>query len=319
MDLAKCFEHNISLKNMSQVKLKPIDQQIIVITGASSGIGLATARLAAEKGAKVVLGARSSNALDEIVAGIKAKGGEAIAVHCDITNREQIEELAEQAVDKFGRIDTWVNNAGLSIYGRLDEVSEEDSRLLFETNFWGIYYGSLVALPYLKEQGGALINLGSEVSETVVPLQGMYSTTKHAVKGFTDALRVEIEEVDKAPISITLIQPTATDTPFPQHAKNYMDQEPKLPNPLDDPEDVAKAIINAAETPTRSKKVGFMSKLNTATAKLAPSLGDKMSAKQVDRQQYDEIPRNPDGILEEPSEAVDGAARVRGSGGIEKK
>jgi short-subunit dehydrogenase len=207
----------------------------------------------------------------------------------------------------------------MSIYGRLDEVSEEDSRLLFETNFWGIYYGSLVALPYLKEQGGALINLGSEVSETVVPLQGMYSTTKHAVKGFTDALRVEIEEVDKAPVSITLIQPTATDTPFPQHAKNYMDQEPKLPAPLDEPNDVAKAIVDAAQNPTRSKKVGFMSKLNTATAKVAPSLGDKISAKQADRQQYDEAPRNPEGILENPSEEFDGAARVRGSGGVEKK
>jgi short-subunit dehydrogenase len=304
---------------MSRVKLKPIDQQVIVITGASSGIGLATARLAAEKGAKVVLGARSENALVEIVTDIEAKGGAAIFVPCDVTQRDQVEVLAEEAIAKFGRIDTWVNNAGMSVYGRLDEVSEEDSRLLFETNFWGIYYGSLVALPYLKPAGGALINLGSEVSETVMPLQGMYSTTKHAVKGFTDALRVEIEEVDKAPISITLIQPTATDTPFPQHAKNYMDQEPKLPTPLDDPNDVAKAIIEAAQTPTRSKKVGLMSKVNTATAKIAPSLGDKISAKQVNRQQYDEPPRNPDGTLEESSEMADGAGRVRGSGGIETK
>jgi short-subunit dehydrogenase len=304
---------------MSRVKLKPIDQQVIVITGASSGIGLATARLAAEKGAKVVLGARSEDALTEIVTGIEAKGGEAIFVPCDVTQREQVEILAEEAIAKFGRIDTWVNNAGMSIYGRLDEVSEEDSRLLFDTNFWGIYYGSLLALPYLKQQGGALINLGSEVSETVVPLQGMYSTTKHAVKGFTDALRVEIEEVDKAPISITLIQPTATDTPFPQHAKNYMDQEPKLPTPLDNPNDVAEAIIAAAQTPTHSKKVGLMSKVNTATAKIAPGLGDKIFAKQVDRQQYDEPPRNPEGTLEEPSEMADGAGRVRGSGGIEKK
>jgi NAD(P)-dependent dehydrogenase (short-subunit alcohol dehydrogenase family) len=304
---------------MSNAKLKPIDQQVIVITGASSGIGLATAKLAAEKGAKVVLGARSEGALAEIVESIKAGGGDAIFVPCDVTDREQVEDLAAQAVVKFGRIDTWVNDAGLSIYGRLDEVSEEDSRRLFETNFWGLYYGSLVALPYLKEQGGALINLGSEVSEAVVPLQGMYATTKHAVKGFTDALRVEIEEVDKAPVSITLIQPTATDTPFPQHAKNYMEREPKLPDPLDDPEDVAKAIVDAAVTPTRSKKVGLMSKVNTATAKVAPGLGDKISAKQVNRQQYEEPPRNSEGILEESSELADGAGRVRGSGGIKKK
>jgi len=304
---------------MSDSKLKPIDQQVMVITGASSGIGLATARMAAEQGAKVVLGARSEDALARIVEGINAKGGAAIFVRCNVTDRDDVEELAARAVEEFGRIDTWVNDAGLSIYGRLDEVSEEDSRRLFETNFWGTYYGSLVALPYLRQQGGSLINVGSEVSETVVPLQGMYSTTKHAVKGFTDALRVEIEEVDKAPVSITLIQPTATDTPFPQHAKNYMDQEPKLPSPLDDPEDVAKAIIDAAVTPTRSKKVGLMSKINTATAKVAPSLGDKISAKQVNRQQYDEAPRNPQGILEVPSEMTDGAARVRGTGGVEKK
>ncbi len=118
----------------------------------------------------------------------------------------------------------------MSIYGRLDEVSEEDSRRLFDTNFWGVVNGSLVALPHLLKQGGALINVGSEVSDAVVPLQGMYSASKHAVKGFTDALRVEIEEVDKAPVSITLIQPTAVNTPYPQHAKNYMDAGAEAPH-----------------------------------------------------------------------------------------
>jgi short-subunit dehydrogenase len=152
-----------------------------------------------------------------------------------------------------------------------------------------------------------------------VPLQGMYSTTKHAVKGFTDALRVEIEEVDQAPVSITLIQPTATDTPFPQHAKNYMVNEPKLPDPLDNPDDVAEAILDAAVNPTRSKKVGLMSKVNTATAKFMPKLGDKISAKQVNRQQYDEPSRNPEGTLEQSSEMADGAGRVRGSGGLQSK
>src|SRR5581483_10918741 len=131
------------------------------------------------------------------------------------------------------------------LYGRLDEVSEEDSRRLFDINFWGVVNGSLAALPHLKTQGGALINLGSEVSDAYVPLLGMYTATKHAVKGFTDSLRVEIEEVDKAPISITLIQPTAVDTPFPQHARNYMDREPKLPSPKIAPEDVANAILDA--------------------------------------------------------------------------
>ena len=114
-------------------------------------------------------------------------------------------------------------------------MTEDDSRRLFDTNFWGIVNGSLAALPYLKANGGALINIGSEVSEAIVPLQGMYSASKHAVKGFTDALRVEVEELDRAPVTITLIQPTAVDTPYPQHAKNYMDKEPRLPPPLIDP------------------------------------------------------------------------------------
>jgi len=304
---------------MSKPKLKALDQQVIVITGASSGIGLATAQLAAKRGAKIVLAARSENATQQVVDQINAAGGEALFVPCDVADRAQVEQVARAAIDRFGRIDTWVNNAGVSIYGRLDEVSEEDSRRLFDTNFWGVCNGSLAAVPHLKRNGGALINVGSEVSETIVPLQGMYSASKHAVKGFTDALRVEIEDIDQAPVSITLIQPTATDTPFPQHAKNYMDREPKLPTPLDDPEDVAEAILDAAVTPTRSKKVGAMSKINTMTAKIAPELGDKMAAKQATRQQYDEAPRHPNGALDRPSELTGVAGQTHGTGGREPK
>lgn len=293
--------------------LKPLDQQVIVITGASSGIGLATAQAAAAQGAKLVLAARSEDALAQAVADIRADGGDAIHVVADVSDRAQVERIAQAAIDRHGRIDTWVNDAGLSIYGRLHDVSDEDNRRLFDINFWGVVYGSLVALPYLQrnENGGALINLGSEVSDAVVPLQGMYSASKHAVKGFTDALRTEIEEIDKSPVSITLIQPTAVDTPFPQHAKNYMRREPKLPSPQIDPFKVANAILQAATEPTHDIKVGALSKLNTAMEKLVPTLAEKMSAKQADRQQYDEPPRNPDGALYRPS----GGGGVRGSGG----
>src|SRR4051794_26451357 len=282
---------------MSKPKLKPLAEQVIVITGASSGIGLATAKLAAKRGAKVVLAARSEDATGAIVEELNRDGGAAVFVARDVSKREQVEELARAALEHFGRIDTWVNNAGVSIYGRLDEVSDGDSRRLFDVNFWGVVNGSLVALPYLKKDGGALINVGSEVSDAVVPLQGMYSASKHAVKGFTDALRVELEEVDKAPVSITLIQPTAVDTPYPQHAKNYTDKEPKLPSPQIDPEEVAEAICKAATRATRDVKVGMMAKVNTAVSKAAGAMGDKMAAKQVDRQHRDEPPHNPDGAL----------------------
>lgn len=292
------------------ISLKPLDQQVMVITGASSGIGLATALSAAHVGAKVVLAARSEEVLQAVNQQINETGGEAIYVVADVGDAEQVQRVAEAAVNEFGRIDTWVNNAGVSIYGRLDEISEEDARRLFDTNFWGVVHGSLAALPYLKQQGGALINIGSELSDAVVPLQGMYAASKHAVEGFTEALRVELQQVDKAPVAVTLIQPTSVNTPYPQHAKNYMDQEPKVPTPQLDPQDVVNAILNAATNPKREVKVGTMSKVDTVISNLAPALFDRLAAMQTNRQQYDIAPLNPEGALYSASE--DG--RIRGFG-----
>jgi short-subunit dehydrogenase len=284
-------------------KLRTLNEQVIVITGASSGIGLATAKAASAKGAYVVLAARSGQTLDKITNELNQNGGKAIAVVADVADAKQVEAIANAALHEFGRIDTWVNNAGVSVYGKLEEVAEQDGKRLFDINFWGVVNGSLIALRHLKAHGGALINVGSEVSDAVIPLQGMYSASKHAVKGFTDALRVEVEEVEKAPVSITLIQPTAVDTPFPQHAKNYLDNEPKLPSPMIKPEQVAEAILHAAQKRTRDVKVGLMSKMNTFMAKNAPHLADKMSAQQSKRQQHDmPASRNREGALYKASE-----------------
>ena len=283
------------------IQLKPLNEQVIVITGASSGIGLCTAESAARQGARVVMAARSEQVLQDAAARINGAGGRAVPVVADISKRDDVEKVAAAAAGAFGRIDTWVNNAGLAIYGRLDQVSDEDSRRLFDINFWGVVYGSLVALPLLKQNGGALINVGSEVSEAFVPILGMYSASKHAVKGFTDALRVEVEYVDEAPVSVTLIQPTAVDTPFDEHARNYMDKEAKLPNNQIDPQEVADAILKAAVKPTRDIRVGAMSKLNTFVAKNFPGMADRQTAKQIDDLQRDEPPRNPEGTLHIPS------------------
>ncbi|MBY0512427.1 MAG: SDR family NAD(P)-dependent oxidoreductase [Gemmataceae bacterium] len=296
------------------IKLKKVADQVIVIAGASSGIGLATAEAAAAKKAKLVLAARSKDTLDEIVRKIAAAGGEAVAVECDVADRAQVDRIAAEAVSRFGRIDTWVNNAGQGLYGRLDEVSEADSRRLFDVNFWGAVNGSLAALPHLKKQGGALINVGSEVSEAYMPLLGMYTATKHAVKGFTDALRVEIEVLDKAPVSVTLIQPTAVDTPFPQHARNYLPQEAKLPTPQIEPAKVAEAILDAAEHPTRDKRVGIVAKMNTTMAQLTPGIADAMAAKQSKKLTADEPPRHPEGALNQPSEKTGVAGVTHGQG-----
>lgn len=298
--------------------LKPLEDQVIVITGASSGIGLATAVLAAERGAKLVLAARSGETLDELVQILTAQGSQAIAVPGDVTDRGQLAALADAAVARFGRIDTWINNAGIGMFGRLDETSEADARRLFDVNFWSVVNGSLIALPYLRQNGGALINIGSEVSEASVSLQGMYGATKHAVKGFNDALRIEVEEVDKAPVAVVLIQPQAVDTPFPQHARNYMAQEPKLPTPLIEPWQVAEAILKSATDPERFVKVGPVSKMDTLLAKFMPAMGDKMSAMQAGRQQYDEAPRNPEGALYAASEATGVVGQAHGTGGREK-
>ena len=278
---------------------RPLDQQVIVITGASSGIGLCTAQLAAQQGASLVLVARSGDVLRALAEDIKAQGGHAVAAEADVADREQLDRVALLAVGHFGRIDTWVNDAGVSIYGRLDEVSEADSRRLFDTNFWGVVNGSLAALPYLKLVKGTLVNVGSEVSDAVIPLQGMYSASKHAVKGFTDALRVELEDVDKSGVTVTLIQPTAVDTPYPEHARNYMDKEPKLPTPMIDPLQVAEAILKAAVSGGRDVKVGGMAVMNTVLSKVLPSVADRMSAKQAERQQKDESARvrDPEGAL----------------------
>jgi short-subunit dehydrogenase len=279
------------------ITLKALEDQVIVITGASSGIGLATAEAAAQGKARLVLAARSDRALTDIASRLRAAGVEALHVDADVSRREDIERVAAEAIARFGRIDTWVNNAGLSVYGRADDVNLDDARRMFDINFWGLVYGSLTALRHLRTQGGAIINLGSEVSEAAIPLQAYYVASKHAVKGFTDSLRIEVQEIDKAPVSITLIEPGATDTPFPENAANYMEKEPQLPTPKSDPADVAKAILEAATEPTRVIRVGLSSKMNTAMSKLAPGMADKIAAKQEKKQQRDEPPRNPDGTL----------------------
>ncbi len=281
----------VGLYSGMRTVLKPVEEQVIVITGATSGIGLATAKAAAARGAKLVLAARNEGVLEQTVREIVGDGGKAIHVVTDVSKREEIERLAEAATMQFGGFDTWVNNAGLGLWGRLEEVSDADHRQLFDINFWGVVYGSTTAVRHLKQRGGALINLGSVASDFAFPLQGMYSTTKHAVKGFTDALRRELKD-EKAPISVTLIQPAATGTPFALHAKNYTEQEAKLPPPVYAPESVAEAILFAAEHPRRALHVGGAGKVMGIISRLTPKLVDVTSSLMIKSQVKDE-PKKP--------------------------
>jgi short-subunit dehydrogenase len=271
------------------VKLKKLSEQVVVITGASSGIGLVTAREAARRGAKLVLVARAEDALRRLADEINAAGGEAVHVAADVGREEDVRRVAEQALARFGRVDTWVNNAGVSIYGRILDTPFEDMRRLYETNFWGVVYGSVVAAQVLRQQGGALINVGSVLSDRAIPVQGVYSSSKHAVKGFTDALRMELEE-EGAPISVTLIKPSTIDTPYTKHAKNLMEREPALPPPVYAPETVAEAILHCAETPERDVYVGGGGKALSVMEKYAPRLSDKLMEAVAFRMQQQDGP-----------------------------
>ena len=256
-------------------KLKALNDQVMVITGASSGIGLVTARMAAKRGVRVVLTARNEEALRRVTKEINAEGGRATYVVGDVAKFDDVQHIADEAIRHFGGFDTWVNNAGVSIYGPVLDQSLQDQRRLFDTNYWGVVHGSMVACAHLRLRGGALINIGSVLSDVAIPVQGTYCATKHAVKGYTDALRMELEE-EGAPISVTLIKPSAIDTPYTQHAKNLLEVEPQNPPPVYAPETVAEAILHCAENSERDLYVGGGGKVLATAGHHAPGLTDKV-------------------------------------------
>jgi short-subunit dehydrogenase len=274
--------------------LKPIKDQIIVITGATSGIGLATTRMAAQRGARLVLVARNERALWTLAEEIRSQGGKVTYAVADVGVKDQVDDIAEAAITAFGGFDTWINNAAVSIFGQLEEVAIEDMRRLFETNFWGVVYGSLAAVRHFRERGGAgkIINLGSILGERAIPIQGIYSASKHAVAGFTESLRIEMHAL-RLPVSISLIKPAAIDTPYKDHAKNYMDRAPINPPPVYDAEVVARAILHACEHNVRDLMVGGAGRLIDLAAGIAPRTTDRIMARVMPWLQRSSEPAKP--------------------------
>jgi short-subunit dehydrogenase len=274
-----------------KIKLKPVADQVIVITGASSGIGLATARMAVKRGARVVVAARQQEALLRLEDELNAMGRSAVAVPADVTKSDDVHRIAEKAIQAFGGFDTWVNNAGASVYGLLREVPIEEEQAVFDVNFWGTVRGMKEALAHLRKKGGAIVNIGSDVSDHAIPLQGAYAASKHAVKGYTDAFRLEVEK-EKFPVSFTLVKPAGIATPFFEHAANHMATEPIAPAVMYSPEVVAEAILYASENPVREFLVGETGVLNSLVGRFTPSLSDKvMKANGFTGQQTSRLPK----------------------------
>ena len=256
-----------------KLHLKPLSEQVIVVTGASSGIGLTTAEMAAARGARVILTSRNERDLLDAVNRIRANGGRAFHIVGDVANPDAMDAVADLAIEQFGGFDTWVNNAGVGMYGKLTETPLADKRRLFDVDFWGVVHGCRTAVRHLRAAGGAIINVGSVTSDAATPLLGIYSAAKHAVKAYTDTLRMELEH-DGLPISVSLIKPASINTPFIEHARSHMESEPEYLPPVYPPEEVARAILKCAEHPMRDVLVGGSAKFLSGMSKVSPRAAD---------------------------------------------
>jgi NAD(P)-dependent dehydrogenase (short-subunit alcohol dehydrogenase family) len=247
-----------------------------VITGASSGIGLLCAQEFARRGAKVALAARNHRDLARAVEEIRREGGDAIAVETDVSDYAQVEYLAQRTIEQYGRIDTWVNNAAVSLYATFKETALEDFRRVLDVNFMGQVYGTRASLPHLERTAGALICVGSALSDRGVPLQGAYCAAKHALKGWLDSLRVELWR-EGSKVRVTLVKPSSINTPLFSKAKTQMGVQPHPIPPIYHPALAADAILRAAEGNLRDVFVGGSGKLL--------SVAERISSRMIDLQQ----------------------------------
>ncbi len=259
---------------MAKLPLRPIHEQVVVITGASSGIGRATALQFAARGASVVAIARNEDALDTLLAEIDRRGGVAHRIVADVSQWPQVEAAAAEVAERFGRIDTWVNNAGVALYATVEGAEVDEMRRVIDVDLMGQIHGVKAALPYLKgERRGAIVNVASALATRSVPLQAAYCAAKHGVKGFTESLRLELARSSSG-ISVTLIMPSSIDTPLFEHARSKLGVEPRPIAPVYEPDVVAEAIVYAAEHRLARITVGGAGKAFELLQRLDPRLVD---------------------------------------------
>ncbi len=261
-----------------QIKLKPINEQVVVVFGASSGIGRQAALDFAERGAKVVVAARSENGLKSLVEEIESKGGEAYYLIADAADFSQVKNVADSTIEKFGRLDTWVHSAGTFIFAKVEQTEPEEYKRLIEVNLLGQIYGAKAALPYLKQNGGALIHISSVEAWRTVPFQSAYGASKHGISGFVQALRVELAH-DEIPVSVSQILPAAINTPIYDKGRNKMPFKPRPLPPIYHPQIVSDAILFAAENPVMDLVAGGAGVGVVLAERLSPNLAEWITEK----------------------------------------
>jgi NADP-dependent 3-hydroxy acid dehydrogenase YdfG len=252
---------------------RALGDSIVVITGGSSGIGMATAHELAGRGAAVVIAARGADALHAVADDCRRLGGRALAVPTDVTDPAAVHALAAQAVAAYGRIDAWVNNAGVSAYGFVDQIPPAEFRRVVEVNLLGTAYGVQAALPHLHANGGGVIvNNASGLAETPLPYQSVYVATKHGVRGLSNAVRQELRVAGHREISMCTVMPAAIDTPFFRTAANHTGRSLRPLPPFYPPHLVARTIARLLTRPRREVHVGAAAMLTGLGWRVAPAV-----------------------------------------------
>ena len=272
---------------MLKIELKPIGEQVAVVMGASSGIGRATALELSAAGAKVVVAGRGEEALNSLAHEIELAGGEAVVVVADVTRFEELENVAQVAIENFGRIDTWVHTAAAAMYATFEETTPDEFKRIVDVTLTGAAWGAMVALPHLKKSGGALIQVSSVEALVGIPYQSAYASAKHGMKAYLDVLRLELERAG-APVSVTNIMPTGINTPFFNNARTKIGVKPTPPPPIYQPHIVARAIVAAAQKPIPEIVVGGGGAAFAYAKRFAPRLADWLLKPTFQLQKTDE-------------------------------